>query len=479
MAVKVDYANKIDTSAINPVNANEGIDVVYLTGAGYIDYPFRGISRDSALGWEEAVWGGDLTRSSNFVLTNITDVNYGKVARLEFSYKYMNVLDYEVLMEISKQRVCYATYFNRETGKWTIRQEMAFTGNELGKLYAFGVDYIGTMDVKIKLVATNRDMIEKTFNISFNKNNSSATGSIANYTVKWSKNTSYKKAASIKGNTAFALPGYEIKYFSTNPDGTGKKYLPNQDITIFGDLTLYAQWEFHSISFSEDNWDVINAVSKTGKAMEYYNIGDEKTITLSTGEEIGLVILGFNHDEYSSYNGVAGTGKKIGITIGMKNLLTGFYPMNATNTQAGGWQDSLMRTQTMSTLFTQLPTDLQSVIKSTIKMTSRGTEADNYIATDDKLFLFGHVEIDGTTDDKLKVEGTQYEYWKTIKDGTVATNRIKLTQHWEDEPNAPSAWYLRTPGIYAETSFCVFGFDGDGSESEASQDLGVCFGFCV
>ena len=243
MGVKIDYVNKIDTSAINPINPNEGIDVVYLTGAGYIDYPFRGISRDSALGWEEAAWGGELTRSvSNFVMTNITDVNYGLVARLELSYKYMNVSEYKVLMEISKQRVCYATYFNRETGKWVLRQEMAFTENGLGKLYAFGENYIGTMDVKIKLVATNRDKAEKKCTISFNKNNANAAGTIADETIDWSDNFCYDKISKKTGNTAFALDGFTLNYFSTKADGTGLKYLPNQEITAFDDLTLYAIW---------------------------------------------------------------------------------------------------------------------------------------------------------------------------------------------------------------------------------------------
>lgn len=470
MAVKVDYANKIDTSAINPVNANEGIDVVYLTGAGYIDYPFRGISRDSALGWEEAVWGGDLTRSSNFVLTNITDVNYGKVARLEFSYKYMNVLDYEVLMEISKQRVCYATYFNRETGKWTIRQEMAFTGNELGKLYAFGVDYIGTMDVKIKLVATNRDMIEKTFNISFNKNNSSATGSIANYTIKWSKNTSYKKAASIKGNTAFALPGYEIKYFSTNPDGTGKKYLPNQDITIFGDLTLYAQWRITSVSFSNDDWATIDTVSKTGKAMEYYNIGDEKTITLSTGENVTLVILGFNHDDLTS-------GGKVGISIGMENLLTTTYSMNLTNTDEGGWDSSIMKTSTMQTLLSQLPSDLQNVIKNiNKKIYIKPGSLDVNISTNNKLWLLSIDEIQGGGHFGAVIrEGEQYDYWKTIKNGKNEEDRIKYLSNGS---GLAADWWLRSSSN-DNTNFEYISNYGYNGESPANESLGISFGFCV
>lgn len=242
MSVKIDYVNKVDTSSNNPVNSNEGIDVIYLTGAGYIDYPFRGIGRDSKLGWEEAVWGGDLTRSTNFVLTNITDVKYGMVARIDITYTYMNIKDYMVLQAISKQRVCYATYYNRDTCEWVIRQEMAFTGNELGKLYAFGVEYLGNQDVKIKLVATNRDKALQNYTISFNKNNDNASGSIADYQVAWSENTNYEKAIKKEGNVPFSLTGYSISYFSTNADGSGLRFLPNEEITVFRDWTLYAQW---------------------------------------------------------------------------------------------------------------------------------------------------------------------------------------------------------------------------------------------
>lgn len=252
MSVKVDYVNKVDTKSNNPVNANEGIDVVYLTGAGYIDYPFRGVGRDSGLGWQEAVWGGDLTRSTNFVLTNITDVKYGMVARLEITYKYMNIKDYQVLQEISRQRVCYATYYDRDTCEWVVRQEMAFTGNELGKLYAFGTEYLGNQDVKIKLVATNRDKAEATYTISFNKNNTSASGSIADYQVAWSENTSYAKACKKEGNTEFSLTGCSISYFSTNADGSGLRFLPNQEITVFKNWTLYAQWKRLPITFDSD-----------------------------------------------------------------------------------------------------------------------------------------------------------------------------------------------------------------------------------
>ena len=61
---------------------------------------------------------------------------------------------------MAKQRTVMVNFFNRETGERQT-QEMAFTENSIGQLYAFRKDkitnYLGILDVSIKLVATNRD----------------------------------------------------------------------------------------------------------------------------------------------------------------------------------------------------------------------------------------------------------------------------------------------------------------------------------
>lgn len=36
--------------------------------------------------------------------------------------------------------------------------------------------------------------------------------------------------------------GKEFSHWSTEPNGTGIAYRPGQTITLFGDVTLYAQW---------------------------------------------------------------------------------------------------------------------------------------------------------------------------------------------------------------------------------------------
>ena len=99
----------------------------------------------------------------------------------------------------------------------------------------------------------------------------------------------------------------------------------------------------------------------------------------------------------------------------MKNLLATTYRMNATGTNAGGWDESEMRTSTMATLLSQLPSDLQGVIKQVNKKATAGSQSTSITTSADKLWLLAEVEVDGTTSAGYADEGEQYEYWKTLK----------------------------------------------------------------
>lgn len=173
-------------------------------------------------------------------------------------------------------------------------------------------------------------------------------------------------------------------------------------------------------SFANATWEEINNLVINNAASIYYNVGDEKTISLSTGEEITLVILGFNHDDLSDGSG------KAGITLGMKGVLSTLYPMNSSYTNAGGWAEMSLRTTLQTTIFNQLPDDLKPVIKS---VTKRSIADDRYTHTDtdDTLFLLSIREITGTDqyDSASHAEGSQYEYWLKMDGGTNADNRIK------------------------------------------------------
>lgn len=267
MGATVDTQNAINVKTSNPINKNDGADVIYITAAGYKWYPFRCATPDSDLGWNEPIWGADLTRSTDFVLTNILDVDYGLVARIEITYAYMNIADYKVLCKMSKERVCYVTYFNRETATWVTDQEFAFTSQSLKQLYAFGSHYFGALDITVSLVATNRDLAEtkigKEFEVTFNMNG--GTGAIDDLAQRDSdgkyildengnkqynnpKNVVYGGAISLPTGTGFSyagmtFDGWSLQSTLSNAQSYGVYYMPKQPVTVWGNMTFYARWK--------------------------------------------------------------------------------------------------------------------------------------------------------------------------------------------------------------------------------------------
>lgn len=222
--------------------------------------------------------------------------------------------------------------------------------------------------------------------------------------------------------------------------------------------------------FAGASWSEIAEISEAGNANEYFAVGDEKTITLSTGEEITLVILGFDHDDLSDGSG------KAGMTIGMKNLLTEKYRLSATQSNKGGWNETEMRTSTMATLLSQLPSDLQDVIKQVNKKATAGWNSTSITTSADKLWLFAEVEIEGTTDAGYVDEGEQYEYWKTVKDGRFASNRKKYLSNGS---GSAQQWWLRSPCMNQYSYFTSYTEDGYGKMAYPDEYHYVSYGFCV
>lgn len=249
-------------------------------------------------------------------------------------------------------------------------------------------------------------------------------------------------------------------------DSTNKIIKAGDGVTPWKTLPTLLSTDF---SFGKASWSDIAALSESGSADKYFSVGDEKTISLTTGEQVTLVILGFDHDDLTG-------GGKAGMSIGMKNLLATTYRMNASNTNAGGWDESEMRTSTMATLLSQLPSDLQSVIKQVNKKATAGSQSTSITTSADKLWLLAEVEVDGTTSAGYADEGEQYEYWKTVKDGTVAADRIKYLSNGS---GSASIWWLRSPNVSYTAGFRYFTSTGFVSYYLASYTRGVSFGFCV
>lgn len=216
----VDYSKSIKDS---------NLDKIYINGV-----EFKGIARDSALGWEDFVWAEDPTRSNAFAFENMDDIDVGLVARCEVNFKYFNINDFIKFREAIKQRYFQVKFFNVDTCQW-MQREMYCSKSERKKLHYFNPRLLGVLDFSVQLVATNRDVMNRgPVTISYNSNGGS--GSISSEQIVWAEQYTTNDGSN------FSKPGQSLSSWNTKPDGSGWTYLPTQSFTAFKDLTLYAIW---------------------------------------------------------------------------------------------------------------------------------------------------------------------------------------------------------------------------------------------
>lgn len=230
-------------------------------------------------------------------------------------------------------------------------------------------------------------------------------------------------------------------------------------LLLLDDLSTMFDKKYNIYPFKTLNdmtWQDIKNTIDEGIADKAFAVGDTKTITLSTGEKAEVVIIGFEHDT------ISGTNKKAGITFAFKTILDGWFEMNTTDTNDGGWAKSKMRNVYMQRLFAVLPKDLQDLILSVDKVTGIGNNKNETETTKDKLFLLSQREVFGNSEDTADFEGKQYPYFENEE------NRIA----YRSNKNA-SWWWLRSPYLADSHSFCSVDDDGHASDSWAASSRGV------
>lgn len=226
------------------------------------------------------------------------------------------------------------------------------------------------------------------------------------------------------------------------------------------EIKAVAQYELTLVPELETtSWDDISAISERGNASSVFSVGDQKHVNIDSVDYL-IRIIGFNHDTKTS-------GGKAGITFQLVNCLNDDNKMNNSNTNNGGWQNCAMRTSTMATLLTKLPSALQNVIKAVQKQTSAGNQSSTISTTSDKLFLLSEVEIFGSITNSKSGEGKQYDYYK-------AGNP---TYQWKDYQH--HIWWERSPAKGNNTQFCSVDNDGNPDIENANFTYGVVFAFCV
>ena len=165
--------------------------------------------------------------------------------------------------------------------------------------------------------------------------------------------------------------------------------------------------------------------------------GTKFSVKLTNGKTLQYRIIGIDHDDLADGSG------KAGLTFEATNTALAAQRMNATDTNAGGWEKSELRGRlNTGDLWSLLPSELQSKVKSVTKMTDNqgGGKAGTPSATTDKIFLLSMTEVYGD----LQSDGTQYEFYKSK--GVTKSNysgASSSNDHWTRSVNPSRSTIFR------------------------------------
>ena len=277
-------------------------------------------------------------------------------------------------------------------------------------------------------------------------------------------------------------------------------------VNVVSGTTSYSlTLSFVSSTLNNNEWSVIKSVSDKGQGANYWSIGDRKAVTLNgTVGKLSLsnvttyaFIIGFNHN-----SSVEGTNRihfqlaKTALTGGTDVCLcdnsynstvstTGYFSMNSSRTNSGGWASSQMRTNICGTslssysgtIIAVIPAALRAVLKSVTKYTDntggRSTAESNVTATTDYFFLLSEYEVFGSISRANSNEArkqAQYAYY------SAGNSKIKYKHNGT---STAAYWWLRSPRASSSGNFVDVNADGTVDAGDAVYSLGFAPGFCV
>lgn len=221
-------------------------------------------------------------------------------------------------------------------------------------------------------------------------------------------------------------------------------------------------WALAKKAFYDCTTTEIQAIAKSGMASQYWSIGDYHTITMKTGEVIDVAIGDFNHD-------VTPGGVTIPVTLLMKNCFKATPVMNNSNTNAGGWTNSNLRTSTLPSILSNFPDEWQNIMTTAQKKTSQGGSDNSatIVTSDDKVWLLSPIELTGASGPGYAGEGTQYPIF------TDNASRIKRVN------NVANNYWTRSPASGSTNDFCYVTTVGVVTHGLAGYTMGISLGFCV
>ena len=208
-----------------------------------------------------------------------------------------------------------------------------------------------------------------------------------------------------------------------------------------------------------DSWEAISGAISDGSYKTKYAIGDTKMIDLGDQGAICMQIAAFDADTDAN-------GNTVPISWVSKQLLVTKHNMNGTNTNAGGYPGSAMKTY-VDGLKSKLPEIVKKMIVPVQKTSfdyNGGTTQD--LTSTLELWIPSYREVFGGT----SYEKTGPVYSSLFKDSASRKKSVYGT-------SSATHWWLRSAVSDDASHFRRVGNDGHANTSVANGSYGVALGF--
>ena len=237
--------------------------------------------------------------------------------------------------------------------------------------------------------------------------------------------------------------------------------------------------EYKAPDFATDSWEAIIAKVKAGNGSEYA-IGSTKEVNLGT--TYGTHTLRIANTSTPSECSTTGFSQTAcGFVLEFADIITN-NKMNDTNTNAGGWPSTSMRTFVNNDIYNALSDEIKNAIIDTTVVSGFGPDDTANFTSTDKLYLLapGEVYSDWKTItingeplyDTAKNLTRTLDYYKNLGVTTINSSGAGKKNGTYD-----SYWWLRTATAITGSYFYDVSNNGDWSNYDANYTGGVAPAF--
>ena len=286
------------------------------------------------------------------------------------------------------------------------------------------------------------------------------TSGSATITVSVAEGTNYKDASTVCSVTATFAPTVSTSAKSGVSYTSGISGLDAPTVSLIAKtISSTSSITNTTTTVYYDHGDIHRKIS----------VGNQVTLALN-GTNYVFDIIGFNHDTLTTataYGSSTATGKA-GITFQMHDCYATNYIMS--NDSAAYWTTSTMRTSTLVTMKSYLPSAWGSIIK-TVNKTFGWPRDNGYMTISENCFLLSVIEVTGYQGRSFPNEGSQYAYYKAGNSQAKKRN------------GSGAVWWTRSPDkyYYDQNYYCYIGASGgnDNSYIGGNNGYSMSFAFCV